>query len=331
VTPTWHAARRACVQAGAVADAGGRPLELVRDAAADAPAFHDAQSLEGERVSARDVGGDDGLRVAAFLDGRQVSRVAAHAGWVPLVWGDVSAVIRARSDRRLRTWPNGLRRHGSMYVPRPAVPRAMWDDLAASGFALQDIAEHAADTERHPMAWADRAYHAVQQDREALERELAEAWVGAPDGGPDGVPNGVLYVDGGLPKSDHVARSANVLGVVKSHRTLYLDSAGLAVLGGLGLGQRTTAVRITTQRRLPVASWYVRRHVAAGRDPLFGVVRVEVAYEEHEPTASLTARADAATRLVLAERAPLALPDPRWPVMAYGIRDCEQVLKATAG
>jgi hypothetical protein len=99
----------------------------------------------------------------------------------------------------------------------------------------------------------------------------------------------------------------------------------------LAVGERTTALRITTQRRLPVASWYVRRHAAVGGDPLFGVVRVEVALVDGEPTSALTARADAATRLVLAERAPLALPDPRWPVMAYGIRDCEQVLKATAG
>lgn len=306
-----------------MADAGGRPLELMRDASADTPSFHDAESLEGRQVSARSVGLHDDHRVAAFLDGRQESRIAAHAGWVPLVWGAVSAVIRVRQNRRLRTWPQGLRRYAALYAPRPALAAETWETLAASGVALTDIAEHAADTTRHPMAWADRAYHAVQQDREALERELAEAWVAA--------PAGMLYVDGGMPKSDRVARSADILGVVKSHRTLYLDAAGLGVLGTLARGERTTAVRITTQRRLPVASWYVRRVEAAGRDPLFGVVRLEVTYDAHEPTASLTARADAATRMVLAERTPLALPDPRWPVMAYGIRDCEQVLKATAG
>jgi hypothetical protein len=31
---------------------------------------------------------------------------------------------------------------------------------------------------------------------------------------------------------------------------------------------------------------------------------------------------------MLAERAPVALPDARWDVMVYGIRDCEQYLSA---
>jgi hypothetical protein len=62
----------------------------------------------------------------------------------------------------------------------------------------------------------------------------------------------------------------------------------------------------------------------AGRSPLFGLVRVDVSPQ----TADLTARADLVSRWLLAERAPVALPDQRWDVMVYGIRECEQYLTA---
>ena len=42
-------------------------------------------------------------------------------------------------------------------------------------------------------------------------------------------------------------------------------------------------------------------------------------------------RADEVSRWVLAERAPVALPDKRWSTMAYGIRDCEEYLRAVSG
>jgi hypothetical protein len=38
-------------------------------------------------------------------------------------------------------------------------------------------------------------------------------------------------------------------------------------------------------------------------------------------------RVDEVTRWILAERAPLAKPDPRWPAMIYPIHHVEQVLK----
>ena len=50
-----------------------------------------------------------------------------------------------------------------------------------------------------------------------------------------------------------------------------------------------------------------------------------------DPGGEREAPEDRLTRMVLAEAAPLALPDPRWPVMAYGIRDCEEVLRAVMG
>jgi hypothetical protein len=62
---------------------------------------------------------------------------------------------------------------------------------------------------------------------------------------------------------------------------------------------------------------------------MWGLVRLEAALPDAaEAPAAAAARFDAASRAVLAEAAPLALPDGRWDKMVYPIRDCEQFLKA---
>ena len=61
----------------------------------------------------------------------------------------------------------------------------------------------------------------------------------------------------------------------------------------------------------------------AARDPLWGLVRVEVAVDGATPE-----RADLVSRWLLAERSPVSLPDPRWGAMAYGIRLTEEYLRA---
>ena len=91
----------------------------------------------------------------------------------------------------------------------------------------------------------------------------------------------------------------------------------------LEAGERSSAFRVAPSSRNAVASWYVRVRPAKGRDALFGLVRVEAA-----ETADITARADEISRWVIAEGAPLALPDGRWDKMAYGIRDTEEYLRA---
>ena len=42
----------------------------------------------------------------------------------------------------------------------------------------------------------------------------------------------------------------------------------------------------------------------------------------------IAARADEVSRWILAEVSPLALPDSRWDKMVYGVRDCEEFLRA---
>jgi hypothetical protein len=120
------------------------------------------------------------------------------------------------------------------------------------------------------------------------------------------------------------------VGVVKSHRTLYAEGEGLAAILALRHRERSSVFRITSPKRTTVASWYLRLREPAGHDPMWGLVRVEIAYPAPETMHAVGDRADEVSRWILAEASPLALPDARWDKMVYGIRDCEEFLRAVA-
>jgi hypothetical protein len=185
-----------------------------------------------------------------------------------------------------------------------------------AGLAPVDTSEGATSLD-HPVSAALRARELVQNRREALETSLAEEWCKAEDR--------VLFVDGGLRGSDRLAACENVVGVVKSHRTLYSTSTELPVILGLETGHRSNVFAVETGSRAPVWSWYLRLRDSSGRDPFFGLVRVEVAVG-----ADAGERAELVSRWILAELAPLALPDTRWHNLVYPIHDCEQYLRSIA-
>ncbi len=294
------------------------PLELASLGAQEAPRLISASLLEGRTLRAHPVGETPVARFAAFLDGTQTSRPVAHVDGVPIVHGVIAAVVRERVDRRLRTWwsPRVERR---VYAPLALLPEDWRAALRDAEIPLVDTLEGRDLESPHPFALQDAAVHAVQQDREAVERELAERWCAAAPG--------ELLVDGSISGSDRVATSDRAIGVVKSHRTLYAEGAALRCVLRLAPGERSSVFRVTSPRRTAVASWYLRLRDAAGRDPLWGLVRVEVA-EHASPGTTFGRRADAVSSWVLAETLPLAVPDARWDKMVYGIRDCEEFLRA---
>jgi hypothetical protein len=202
----------------------------------------------------------------------------------------------------------------------------------------------------------------VRRDRESLEVRLAEEWcvartvAGASDPAPvpgngtgaarDGAaraiahsalpeiiaPGSAIYVDGGLQRSDTLFASCHAVGVVKSHRTLYVSGAALRTVMSLAAGHRSSVFVVSAGWRPPVASWYLRLRNPRGHEPLWGLVRVEVSLAALQQLHhSADAWADAVSRGILAESAPLALPDARWDVMVYGIRDCEIYLRSALG
>jgi hypothetical protein len=292
------------------------PLE-VGPADGDPPRLEAAAPIEGDALTARAVPGSTEAAFGAFLDGIQSSRVVAHwASGVPLVHGTVAAVVRVRTERVLSTWTDGLRVARSLFVPVALAGEERVRVLRARGLDLVDTLDGDAPlSPRHPQELLGLARSAVQRRREQFETGLAEAWCAR-----EQLP---LLVDGGI--SGTAARSPLAVGVVKSHRTLYAAPESVGVVVGLAEAARTTAFAIRSPRRTAVASWYLRLRDPAGRDPFFGLVRIEIAQESFSP-----ARADDVSRWVLAERAPVSLPDRRWSTMTYGVRNAEEYLRAIA-
>ena len=294
------------------------PLELVSRATDDAPTLRNVEVLEHEAPRSLPVTGESTPRFAAFLDGAQWSMVL-WAGGVPVVHGTVAAVIRQRHDRRMTTWHGPLLRR-ALYAPVALLSPEWRDAIRDLDLEVVDTLEQRAPDSGHPFALQEIAYQSVLSAREAVERELAEQWCKA--------SSLELYVDGALAGSKQMARSEQLVGVVKSHQRLYTASEHLPALLQLARGERSSVVRVADSKRSAVASWYLRLRDAAGHDPFWGLVRVEVALSGKPDAATLTRRADEVSRWILAEVLPLSVPDARWDKMVYGIRDCEEYLRA---
>lgn len=274
--------------------------------------------------------------VRAFLDGIQRSRVIGHLNGSPIVFATVAAVVRERIDRRMSTWGEPRLRH-LVLASRARVGEQHWSAMASS-LTLLDITEN--DTIEpllHPLGVRARALEVIAQERETIERRLAAEWCGA--------ESRWLWIDGGVSGNLAIDENSTAFGVVKSHNTLYGDAASLDTMMALDVGERGPLFLVQHRSRRAVASWYMRVHASDDGNPLHGLVRVEVAPPSSmfaandterahpDPVAlqALTRRADEISAWILAERAPISLPDPRWDTLTYGVYACEQFLKAIIG
>lgn len=251
-----------------------------------------------------------------FLDGIQRSRLVGYAGIVPIVHATVAAAIRVRDDRTLRAWGDGAVISRAIYLPAAMVPVGPADALRDAGFDVIDTTPEPAGT-LHPEELLGAARVLVQRRREVAEAALADAWCRS-----EAAP---LYVDGGIGGFAEASRHRDIVGVIKSHRTVYGATPDVGALAALRPMERSPAFSVATRGRSQVASWYLRLRDSLG-DPFGALVRIEIAEASFSPE-----RADAVSGWVLAEREPAALPDPRWRVMAYGIRECEEYLRAVTG
>jgi hypothetical protein len=301
------------------AGTGERTLEVAGQGM-DAPRLISATVLEKGPLRAHRVFDPPEVGFRAFLDGTQRSEVASYLVGAPIVLGHAAAVVRERRNRRMYTWGVPLV-ETRVYCPRSMVAPAAWATLrTAYGAALVDTSDAEADLTSHPFALRDAAVHRVQAHREELEQRLAERWC-VRERDP-------LFIDGGISGSEAVAVSGCTVGVVKSHRTLYAEGDALATVLALGHRERSSVFRITSPKRTTVASWYLRLRDPRGRDPMWGLVRVELAHPAPDHLDRIADRADEVSRWILAEASPLALPDARWDKMVYGVRDCEEFLRA---
>ncbi len=293
--------------------------ESYAGAYAEAPRLLQAECVEGPVLRAIRVVGEPEVRFSAFLDGIQRVRIVSHWRGVPIIRGVVAAVVRVRVNRRFVAW--GHRKpivSERLYMPLRYLPCGMRDEV--DGYPIVDTGvdgPNGSPPSRHPAALRAVALESIRRDRESAERQLAELWctsVGEP-----------IFIDGGISGSSGVACSECAVGVIKSHQTLYADGAALDLVMSLRRGERSSVFRVRSERRTEVVSWYLRLRDPRGHDAMFGLVRIEAAVRD-----DVALRANEISRWVLAEGAPLSLPDSRWDRMAYGIRDCEEFLRAIA-
>src|SRR5687767_2623818 len=304
---------------------GGGSLEPLSPS--DPPLLRSAQIVEGNSLRAIKVPNlsrDASSEFGAFLDGAQKVQTIGHHLGTPIVFGTVSAAVRVRVNRRMITWghqPPRVERR--IYLPLRYLPvladlRGSASGAARSEWQIVDTSTADKNGEypsQHPAVLLERAIRAVDQERERLEDQLAEAWCARAEA--------PLYVDGGISRSPQVASSSCAVGVIKSHRTLYAEGDALRIVLGLEQGERSSVFRVAPRSRSSVMSWYLRLRDANRQDAMWGLVRIEVA-ECDRPAE----RADEISRWVMAETTPLSLPDGRWDKMVYGVRDCEEFLRA---
>lgn len=284
----------------------------------DPPQLVGAPMLGGGAMRAVQVGGEPEARFAAFLDGTQSVRVVARHGGVPIVLGIVAAAVRERMDRRLVTWTGSAPRvERRLYVPFAYAPTLDFEQDAEFEIVNTTDASLGDPPSRHPAALLESAIKSVRRDRERVEAVLAKAWCAA-----RAEP---ICIDGGIASSPLVAGSGTAVGVVKTHNTIHAEGGDLEIVLGLRQGERTPPFRIQSGGRSPVTSWYLRLRDNKGHDATWGLVRIEAC-----DTVRSDADVDRVSRWVLAEAAPLALPDSRWDKMSYGVRNSEEFLRAIA-
>ncbi len=288
---------------------------------------HAAISLVGGALRVVDVPPPSGTHFEGFLDGIQRSTTIAYVDGVPLLHGTAAATVRERDrDGRMHTWRAPQIDH-AIYASRALLGDAQWQRLDAvlgtRGHALRDSDNSLPVPSRHPSALLRQSLDALSRVRNDLERAVAESWCDAHGARP-------LYVDGSVRTSMAMTRSSGVIGVVKSHATLYVPDELVHVVTALAAGQRTSVIAaLDDSGRLRFLTWYLRLRSAAGRDPFFGLIRAECGVLDRSDAVA-ERFAETASGWLLAERAPLARPDARWDVMPYAIRDCEVYLRSVA-
>ena len=291
----------------------------------------------------RDPGAHEGIsKLCYFLDGVQSSREIGRIGMAPVVVATVAAAIVNRCDRRFSRMPLG---DPPTVVQAVILPRsagnesieALWQLLLEAGFSglgpeevpsspylVLDSAEFMGE-ELDPSDYVgmrDRARVRVRAIRERLEGGMLRNW--ETDDRTLEDADAWIAVDGQLKEIRESNRRA--VGLIKSVARPEFVGKDVGMLLDLEPGMRTTSFVPDWQlRRDPGerrTSWYLRVWPRQpGADALGSLMRVEAPRDTPPETV------DEITRWVLAERAPLAKPDPRWPAMIYPIHYVEKLLK----
>jgi hypothetical protein len=281
--------------------------------------------LEANSTSARAIiRATDPSRIRYFLDGSQRTLRAFFADNIPVVAGIIGAAIVTRDDvgeLRLvegmvafkRIWvtpldtslPN-LNRIISVLTSRDEQVLDPLDRLKDKGRYNEELQDFSAVLEH--------AFNRVGVERAKLEQSLLVKWSRWSERG-----DGVILVDG--PLRDPVS---DAIGLVKSFTRQYVSGAEAATLFRLRHNERTAAftVKDAWREETPIKAWYQRQWDASGRDPRYGLIRLELfdGWSDHPPI-------DTIADWVMRERLPTAKNDARWATLLYPVHLLEEILK----
>jgi len=259
----------------------------------------------------------------------------------PVIVATVAAAIVNRCDRRFSRMPL---EDPPVVVQAVILPRSagdsgveeFWELLIEAGFSefgpddvpssehlILDSAEYMPEADPADyVGMRERARVRVRALRERLEGEMLRQW--ELDDRTLEDPDAWIAVDGQL--KDIRESNRRAIGLIKSVARPEFVGKDVGMLLDLEPGMRTTSFVPDWQLRRDLSerrtSWYLRMWPPQrGADALGSLMRIE-APRDTEP-----AQIDEISRWILAERAPLAKPDPRWPAMIYPIRYVEKILK----
>ncbi len=261
-------------------------------------------------------------RLRFFLDGTQKTLPGYHSAAIPIVASVTSAAILERhSAADLGIVPGRISLRKCWIVPVASGQTDVDAFVARVGRGGTMVVDPLADldpfeysrTLQNYAAIEQRALMASRHQRVEQEIELLASWPMISDGS-----SSWLLVDGALRQP--VSRA---VGLVKSFTRQYVSGALANQLFQMPAGFRSPAFLVEDKWRAGrYTVWYVRLWDATGRDPRYGLVRLETA----EPSLS-SEWIDQLSRWVLAERVPRATNDSRWPTLLYPVYVLEQILK----
>lgn len=303
--------REALVRAGGTAARGAvrrfAPQPVARP-------FARSRVVEGSGVAALPVGppqrAPDGV---GFAGGIQQYVVDGHLGLTPVVRAYVDAAVLERRDGALRC----VARAGEEFlvVPEGRLAPPQREALETIGLPVRGSDP---GPRPHPLVDLWAASQVVERRRTACEIEAGRAFLAAR-------PGAWLFVDGGVSGLAGTPGAERAVGIVKEHETQFLDGPDLEVALTLPAGSRSS-VFARFGGGAEMHSWYLRLWPWPEEDLLHGLTRVErLASDAAVPEAEMV------SRWLLAERAPLSAPDPRWDRLIYPMHEVETFLRAHAG
>jgi hypothetical protein len=276
--------------------------------------FARSRVVEGSAVAALEVGPPEPApEGVGFVDGIQQYVVDGHIGLTPVVRAYVDAAVLERRDGVLRC----AARSGDEFlvVPGERLTAQQRGALEAIGLPVRDSDP---GPRPHPLVDLWAATQVIEQRRTACEITAGRDFLAAR-------PGTWLFVDGGVTGLAGLAGAERAIGIVKEHETQFLDGPDLEVALTLPVGSRSS-VFTRSRGRAETHSWYLRLWPWPEEDLLHGLTRIE-----RLAGAAVAAEAHMVSRWLLAERAPIATPDPRWDRLIYPMHEVEMYLRAHAG